>query len=82
MHRQTYRVTEKQSRGIKLKQRGSHAQVPTGYSLLSSASKPTAPPSYQLLPVGFQTSWTQTFSLLRRNEEAAALHMYVCLRLL
>ena len=81
LHAQTYCITQKQSREIKLKQWGFHVEVPTGYSLLSSASKPTAPPSYQLLSVGFQASWTQTLSLLSRNEQAAALHMYICLRL-
>lgn len=46
-----------------------------------SASKPTAPPSNQLQPVMFQTSRTQTFSLLRRNKAAATLLMYSCLGL-
>lgn len=66
----------KNSREIKLKLRGFHVQAPTGYSQLR-----VKPHSSQLLSVRFQTSWIQTLSLLRRNEEAAARHMYICLRL-
>lgn len=49
------------------------------YKLFSSCS--ASNPSKQLQSVGSQTSWTQTFSLLKRNKAAAALHMCNCLGL-
>lgn len=75
MNRQANCITEKQSREIKAKQGGFPTQVPIGYSL-SSVWKLTAPPSSQPLSGVVQTSLTQTFSLLKRNEEAADPHLF------
>lgn len=69
MNRQANCITEKQSREIKAKQGG------FPYSL-SSVWKLTAPPSSQPLSGVVQTSLTQTFSLLKRNEEAADPHLF------